>query len=107
MKITLNPNREIVDAVTAFGQAAHEALKAGETLECTEENFAKFLYAADIPDPELLIRTSGEMRSDYISLNNCKSRHSEKTENLAISVDFRLIQNLSMLILQLISNKNF
>ena len=31
--------------------------------------------------------------------------HSEKAENLAISVDFRLIQNLSMLILLLNSNK--
>ncbi|HMA67407.1 MAG TPA: undecaprenyl diphosphate synthase family protein, partial [Desulfosalsimonadaceae bacterium] len=28
----------------------------------TPEFFARFLYTADIPDPELLIRTSGEMR---------------------------------------------
>lgn len=54
--------KEIVDAVSAFAQAAHKAHQAGEALECTEENFAKFLYTADIPDPELLIRTSGEMR---------------------------------------------
>ena len=42
------------------------------------------------------------VRSDslglVISLNSRNSRHSEKTENLASSVDFRLIQNLSMLI---------
>ena len=31
-------------------------------------------------------------------VNRNNSRHSEKTENLASSVDFRLIQNLSMLI---------
>ncbi|MDD5050639.1 MAG: polyprenyl diphosphate synthase [Candidatus Pacebacteria bacterium] len=30
--------------------------------EITEESFAKFLYASDIPDPELIIRTGGEMR---------------------------------------------
>ena len=42
------------------------------------------------------------VRSDsfglVVSLNSCNSCHSEKTENLASSVDFRLIQNLSMLI---------
>ena len=42
------------------------------------------------------------VRSDslglVVSLNSRNSCHSEKTENLASSVDFRLIQNLSMLI---------
>jgi undecaprenyl diphosphate synthase len=28
----------------------------------TRENFSKYLYTADIPDPDLLIRTSGEYR---------------------------------------------
>ena len=54
--------KEIVDAAAAFAQAAREAHERGEELECTEETFAKFLYTSDIPDPELLIRTSGEMR---------------------------------------------
>ena len=54
--------KEIVDAAAAFAQAAQEAHERGEELECTEETFAKFLYTSDIPDPELLIRTSGEMR---------------------------------------------
>jgi len=30
--------------------------------ELTEENFGNFLYTCDIPDPDLLIRTSGEYR---------------------------------------------
>lgn len=33
-----------------------------EGSEPTEETFSHALYTADIPDPELLIRTSGEMR---------------------------------------------
>lgn len=31
-------------------------------LPVNEENFKKFLFTKDIPDPDLLIRTSGEMR---------------------------------------------
>ena len=36
-------------------------------------------------------------------VNSRNSRHSEKTENLASSVDFRLIQNLLMLIIFIMS----
>ena len=28
----------------------------------TEETFSKYLYTAEVPDPDLLIRTSGELR---------------------------------------------
>ena len=35
---------------------------AEEGCDVTEESFADALYTAGIPDPELLIRTSGEMR---------------------------------------------
>jgi len=28
----------------------------------TDETFSKYLYTADIPDPDLIIRPSGEMR---------------------------------------------
>ena len=44
---------EIAAAATA---AAH----AGETV--TEENFSKYLWSADMPDPALIIRTSGRHR---------------------------------------------
>lgn len=30
--------------------------------ELTEESFARYLYTATLPDPDLLVRTSGEMR---------------------------------------------
>jgi len=52
---------EIVDA-------ARRAIDAGVRAdELDEERFASFLYTAGQPDPDLLIRTSGEMRvSNYL-----------------------------------------
>jgi undecaprenyl diphosphate synthase len=52
---------EIVDA-------ARRAIEAGvRPHELTEERFSQFLYTAGQPDPDLLIRTSGEMRvSNYL-----------------------------------------
>lgn len=40
--------------------AANEVVAAG--LPITEENISKFLYTAGTPDPDLIIRTGGEMR---------------------------------------------
>ena len=47
---------EIADAVTRI--LAEK--KPGTKID--EKEFAKYLYAPDIPDPDLLIRTSGELR---------------------------------------------
>ncbi len=49
---------EIIDAVKKIIQS----VKAGMEIEITPENFKKFLYTWDIPDPDLLIRTGGEKR---------------------------------------------
>lgn len=50
---------EIVHAVQSM-------INNGEK-EITEEKFGKYLYTAQIPDPDLLIRTGGEMRiSNYL-----------------------------------------
>ena len=51
---------EILDAVKAI----MEACKGGivDVPDVDEELFSSFLYTADIPDPDLLIRTSGEQR---------------------------------------------
>ena len=51
---------EIIDAVKAIA----EAVKGGmiEVSDVDEELFSSFLYTASIPDPDLLIRTSGEWR---------------------------------------------
>lgn len=54
---------EILDAVRSCAEKAYEAAKAGQEIPLlTEEVFASHLQTADIPDPELLIRTSGELR---------------------------------------------
>ncbi|WP_165253357.1 MULTISPECIES: isoprenyl transferase [unclassified Adlercreutzia] len=54
---------EIVHAANEFIRDAETALGAhGEFPRLTEEALQKYLYTADAPDPELLIRTSGEMR---------------------------------------------
>ncbi len=46
---------EIIDAVNRI-----QAERPGKTID--EKSFRKYLYAPDIPDPELMIRTSGELR---------------------------------------------
>ena len=51
---------EIVDGVNRYLEAAWKSGKKPEKL--TEESFRNCLYAPDVPDPELMIRTSGELR---------------------------------------------
>jgi undecaprenyl diphosphate synthase len=54
LALNYGARQEIIDAVNA-------GIRAGEK-EFTEETLAKRLYTAGIPDPDLVIRTSGEMR---------------------------------------------
>ena len=44
---------------------------AGEAGELTEEGFSHYLYSADIPDPDLLIRPGGEVRISNFLLWQC------------------------------------
>ena len=50
--------KEITDAINKI--LSDEKRKAGKTV--TEEEVARYMYRPDIPDPELVIRTSGEFR---------------------------------------------
>ena len=57
--ISYGGRAEIIDAMNA-------AIKKGEPL--TEETFRNYLYAPDVPDPDLVIRTSGELRTSNFLL---------------------------------------
>ena len=56
--------REIVDAVKGFLQdkSSHGSNLEDAAAALTTEEISKYLYTAGQPDPELLIRTSGEQR---------------------------------------------
>src|SRR5215469_3844054 len=60
MALSYGGRTEIVDAVRDIAQKA----KAGELdpADITEQVFAQHLYTRNLPDPDLMIRTSGEMR---------------------------------------------
>jgi undecaprenyl diphosphate synthase len=60
MALSYGGRTEIVDAVRSIATK----VKAGELdpPDITEQVFAQHLYTRNIPDPDLLIRTSGEMR---------------------------------------------
>jgi undecaprenyl diphosphate synthase len=51
---------EIVDAVRGIAREVRAGRIRPEQID--EELFRRYLYTADLPDPDLLIRTSGEMR---------------------------------------------
>jgi undecaprenyl diphosphate synthase len=52
--------QEIVDAAKRF--ALKVLKKEADLEELTPENFSGYLYTAGLPEPDLFIRTSGEMR---------------------------------------------
>lgn len=58
LAINYGGRAEIVDAVNALLQRVGD----GEQLEINEQTLSSFLYTSHVPDPDLLIRTSGEMR---------------------------------------------
>lgn len=58
--INYGSRREITDACRDVAQEVLSGAISPE--EITEESFTKHLYTAGIPDPDLLIRTSGEYR---------------------------------------------
>ena len=57
---------EIVRAARAF--AADVAAGKAKPQDLTEEMLSGYLYSADVPDPELIIRPSGELRTSNFLL---------------------------------------
>lgn len=63
---------ELADAFKAYG----EAVLRGEQVpgDCDWPTVARYLYAPDIPDPDLVIRTSGECRvSNFLLMQSAYS----------------------------------
>ncbi|MBM3813652.1 MAG: isoprenyl transferase [Acidimicrobiia bacterium] len=61
LAINYSGRAELVDAVNRLVKQA-QAVHADEPFEVTEDSLAAELYTSGLPDPDLLIRTSGEMR---------------------------------------------
>jgi undecaprenyl diphosphate synthase len=61
LAINYGGRAELVDAVRAIVAEARAADRLQE-MDITEEAIGSHLYTAGLPDPDLLIRTSGEMR---------------------------------------------
>jgi undecaprenyl diphosphate synthase len=79
LALSYGGRREIVDA-------ANKLIEAGKR-EITEEDFAAALYTADLPDPDLLIRTSGEFRLSNFLL--WQSAYSEIVVTQTLWPEFR------------------
>ena len=64
LNIALNygARTEILDAVSKIVSERHGLASNGTPFSLSEEEFSRYLYTAGLPDPDLLIRTSGEMR---------------------------------------------
>lgn len=60
LALNYGSRQEIVDAVRRFAGAVARGDEKPEAM--TVERFSSYLYTGGLPDPDLLIRTSGEMR---------------------------------------------
>ena len=60
LALSYSGRTEIIEAIKKLGKE----LKSGACTinDISEEHFQNFLYTANLPDPDLLIRTSGELR---------------------------------------------
>ncbi|WP_438483284.1 isoprenyl transferase [Oleiharenicola lentus] len=60
---------EVADAAKAYAAAVQAGTEKLD--DASWENFARYLYTADIPEPDLLVRTSGEQRMSNFLLMQC------------------------------------
>ncbi len=67
LAVNYGSRTEIVDAVSAYLDAVREGRENPEELDWRK--LSRYLYTGDIPDPDLIIRTSGETRlSNFLLL---------------------------------------
>jgi len=60
LALNYGARQEILDAARGFARAV--AKREAKTEDLDEEGFADYLYTRGLPDPDILIRTSGEIR---------------------------------------------
>jgi undecaprenyl diphosphate synthase len=60
LMISYSGRREIIHAVRSLARKVDEGDLSPDEIE--DENFQEFLFTRGIPDPDLLVRTSGELR---------------------------------------------
>jgi undecaprenyl diphosphate synthase len=71
---------EVLDAVQAYAKAAIAGEVNPEQLDWA--SFNKYLYTADLPDPDLVIRTSGEHRiSNFLLMQSAYAEYFFAEEN--------------------------
>jgi undecaprenyl diphosphate synthase len=88
MALSYGGRTEIVEACRSLAQK----VKAGEldSPDITEQVFAQHLYTRNLPDPDLLIRTSGEMRVSNFLL--WQISYTELVVTNTLWPDFRKLQ---------------
>lgn len=65
---------ETIDAVKAYAQAVRDGREDPQNLDW--DRWQQYLYTADIPDPDLVIRTSGEHRvSNFLLLQSAYAEY--------------------------------
>ncbi len=60
LALSYGSRNEMVDAAKAMALDVKEGRLSPDSI--TKDTFSSYLYTKDLPDPELLIRTSGEQR---------------------------------------------
>ncbi len=84
MALSYGGRAEIVAAVRAIVEQVAEGRLAADAID--EDCLARHLFTCDIPDPDLLIRTSGELRISNFLLWQCA--YSELVFSKALWPDF-------------------
>ncbi len=70
------------DIVQAAQKLVSQAVKSGDVPNITEDMMSNAMLSADIPDPDLLIRTSGEQRISNFLLWQCSYTEMVFTDTL-------------------------